>query len=117
MSLGAGQREYIAVNITSVATGESIFIPMPEKCVVTKLWVSVEAQLDDILTTTLEIGGTAITGASVAIAAGGAAGLTGSSACTALNEVAAGGTVEVIFNGTPTTTCSGTALIEISKGT
>jgi hypothetical protein len=94
-----------------------VFIPMPEKCVVSKVWLTVEEALTAALDVTFEIGGTAITGSALQVASGGAAGDVDSAIPTALNEIAAGGTLEVIFAGSTTTTCSGTVLVEISKGT
>jgi len=115
--LGAGQRRKITINITSVGTAESVFIPIPEKCSVYKLWAAIEATINVDLIVSLEIATVAVTGGSVTIAASGsAAGDVGSSLCTAANEIAAGGTLEVLFNGGPATTCSGTVVIELTRG-
>jgi hypothetical protein len=115
--LGAGQRRKITVNITDVDVAESVFIPIPEKCEVYKLWGTIEATIDVALIVTLKIATVAVTGGAITFtAAASAAGDVESSLCTAKTALAAGGVLEVVFNGGPTTTCSGTVVVELTRG-
>ena len=116
--LGAGNRIYLLIKKESCAVAESIFVPIPEKCLIHKMWSVIEATIDDDLAIALEIGGVAVTGGGLTVTgSGSAAGDVDSATPTALNEVAAGGSVEITFDGTPTTATSCTVLLELTKGT
>jgi len=99
--LGAGAFQLLNGKFTEGGTAETIYIPVPHKCRVTKIMASIEGATGTTATLlTAKIGGTAVTGGVVTLpVAGSAAGDVESATPTALNNIAAGGALEIECNG------------------
>jgi len=95
-------RLHLQVTNYDVTAGLIAFLPIPEGGTITKITSAIASTLTGDLTITLEIGGTLVTGSTTVVtASGSAAGDIDENECTAANVVAAGGSVEVIFDSTP----------------
>jgi hypothetical protein len=115
--IGAGGRELLIVNHVDCKVAGSYFIPVPEACEVRKIRASIGLTIVGNLAIAFKIGGTAITGSAISFTATGSdPGDVEVATPTALNRIAAGGTLEVALDGVPTTGGPVTIVIEIVKG-
>ena len=95
----------------------SYWIPVPWACDIVQFSSAIDAALvtaNAVLT--LEIGGTLVTGSTLTITqSGSAAGDYDTAVITALNSVAAGGVIELICNGGPSTAVNAQVLITVKR--
>ena len=95
---------FITAKIADISTASSTFVPIPDGGRVIKILTALQA----VIATanggiTFEIGGTAITGGGITVAySGSAVGDVDTAEPTAANEVAEGGTIEMITDGAST---------------
>ena len=95
---------FLHATIADISTGSSTFVPVPDGGKVIKILTALQA----VIATanggiTFEIGGTAITGGGITVAySGSAVGDVDTAEPTAANEVAEGGTIELITDGAST---------------
>lgn len=117
MSMGAGNKVYIPVVLDDVTGALAVYIPVPEKCEVTKITSCIDQAITGNLAITAKIGGTAVTGGAISVtASGSASGDIDVATPTALNQIAAGGSLELEFDGTPTAGGTCVVLVELTKG-
>ena len=99
----------LQAQITDISTGASHWTSaLPFNVDIVSAYVTQETAVTVAdATITFEIGGVAITGLSVTVTAGGAAGDTSTATATALNSLTAGTPIEVITDGGSTTASVG----------
>ena len=95
---------FITAKITDISTASSTFVPIPDGGKVIKILTALQAVIATANgAITFEIGGTAITGGAITVAySGSAVGDVDTAEPTAANEVAEGGTIEIITDGAST---------------
>ena len=95
---------FITAKIANISTASSTFVPIPDDGKVIKIFTALQAVIATANgAITFEIGGTAITGGAISVAySGSAVGDVDTSEPTAANEVAEGGTIEIITDGAST---------------
>ena len=107
----------INARIDDVSTSQSDWVVMPYAGTITKIYSVISANSlsggDAVLT--FEIAGTAITGGTITIASGSAAGTVDSNTPTALNTVTAGQALELITDGGSTGTSPAELTIILDK--
>jgi hypothetical protein len=99
--IGAGAFQLLNGKFTDGGTAETIYIPVPHRCRVTKIQASIEGAVGSVATLiTAKIGGTAVTGGVVTLpVAASAAGDVEEAVPTALNNLEAGEALELECNG------------------
>ena len=97
---------FITAKIANISTASSTFVPIPDGGKVIKIYTALQAVIATAnVAITFEIGGTAITGGGITVAySGSAVGDVDSATPTAANDVAEGGTIEMITNVASTNT-------------
>ena len=95
---------FITAKIANISTASSTFVPIPDGGKVIKIFSALQAVIATANgAITFEIGGTAITGGAITVAySGSAVGDVDTAEPTAANEVAEGGTIEIITDGAST---------------
>lgn len=100
--------------IPDISTGSSSWVVCPYAGTIEKIYAVSDATTTGTAALSFELGGTAITGGGISIAAG-AAGVVGTATPTALNVIAAGATIEIITNGGSTNAAVGTITFVIQR--
>ena len=97
---------FLTAKITNISAAGSTFVPVPDGGRVIKIITSIKNAISSAnAALTWEIGGTAITGGGITVTqSGSAAGDIDTAEPTALNEVAEGGSIEMITSGAPSNT-------------
>ena len=95
---------FITAKIANISTASSTFVAIPDGGKVIKIFSALQAVIATANgAITFEIGGTAITGGAISVAySGSAVGDVDTAEPTAANEVAEGGTIEMITDGAST---------------
>ena len=95
---------FITAKIANISTASSTFVAIPDGGKVIKIFSALQAVIATANgAITFEIGGTAITGGAISVAySGSAVGDVDTAEPTAANEVAEGGTIEIITDGAST---------------
>ena len=98
---------FLTSKITNISAAGSTFVPVPDGGKVIKIITSIKNAISSAnAALTWEIGGTAMTGSAITITqSGSAAGDVDTSEPTAANDVAEGGTIEMISDGGSSTAC------------
>jgi len=98
---------FLTSKITNISASGSTFVPVPDGGKVIKIITSIKNAISSAnAALTWEIGGTAMTGSAITITqSGSAAGDVDTSEPTAANDVAEGGTIEMISDGGSSTAC------------
>ena len=98
---------FITAKIANISTASSTFVAIPDGGKVIKIFSALQAVIATANgAITFEIGGTAITGGAISVAySGSAVGDVDTAEPTAANEVAEGGTIEMITDGGSSTAC------------
>jgi len=95
---------FLTSTIADISTASSTFVPVPDGGKVIKIFTALQGAIGTANGgITFEIGGTAITGGGITVTqSGSAAGDIDTAEPTAANEVAEGGTIEMITDGAST---------------
>jgi len=95
---------FITAKIANISTASSTFVAIPDGGKIIKIFTALQAVIATANgAITFEIGGTAITGGAISVAySGSAVGDVDTAEPTAANEVAEGGTIEIITDGAST---------------
>ena len=95
---------FITAKIANISTASSTFVAIPDGGKIIKIFTALQAVIATANgAITFEIGGTAITGGAITVAySGSAVGDVDTAEPTAANEVAEGGTIEMITDGAST---------------
>jgi hypothetical protein len=95
---------FITAKIADISTASSTFVPIPDGGKVIKIITALQGAIGTANAgITFEIGGTAITNGGITVTqSGSAAGDVDTAVPTAANDVAEGGTIEMITNGAST---------------
>ena len=98
---------FLTSKITNISASGSTFVPVPDGGKVIKIITSIKNAISSAnAALTWEIGGTAMTGSAITVTqSGSAAGDVDTSEPTAANDVAEGGTLEMISDGGSSTAC------------
>ena len=98
---------FLTSKITNISASGSTFVPVPDRGKVIKIITSIKNAISSAnAALTWEIGGTAMTGSAITVTqSGSAAGDVDTSEPTAANDVAEGGTIEMISDGGSSTAC------------
>ena len=98
---------FLTSKITNISASGSTFVPVPDGGKVIKIITSIANAISSAnAALTWEIGGTAMTGSAITVTqSGSAAGDVDTSEPTAANDVAEGGTIEMISDGGSSTAC------------
>ena len=98
---------FLTSKITNISAAGSTFVPVPDGGKVIKIITSIANAISSAnAALTWEIGGTAMTGSAITVTqSGSAAGDVDTSEPTAANDVAEGGTIEMISDGGSSTAC------------
>ena len=98
---------FLTSKITNISAAGSTFVPVPDGGKVIKIITSIANAISSAnAALTWEIGGTAMTGSAITVTqSGSAAGDVETSEPTAANDVADGGTIEMISDGGSSTAC------------
>ena len=98
---------FLTSTIADISTASSTFVPVPDGGKVIKILTALQGAIGTANGgITFEIGGTAITGGGITVTqSGSAAGDVDTAEPTAANEVAEGGTIEMISDGGSSTAC------------
>ena len=98
---------FLTSTIADISTASSTFVPVPDGGKVIKIINALQGAIGTAnAAITFEIGGTAITAGAITVTqAGAAAGDVDTSEPTAANDVAEGGTIEMISDGGSSTAC------------
>ena len=98
---------FLTSKITNISAAGSTFVPVPDGGKVIKIITSIKNAISSAnAALTWEIGGTAMTGSAITVTqSGSAAGDVDTSEPTAANDVAEGGTIEIISDGGSSTAC------------
>tara|TARA_R110002012_G_scaffold240116_1_gene414239 strand:- start:9 stop:356 length:348 start_codon:yes stop_codon:yes gene_type:complete len=98
---------FLTSKITNISAAGSTFVPVPDGGKVIKIITSIKNAISSAnAALTWEIGGTAMTGSAITVTqSGSAAGDVDTSEPTAANDVAEGGTIEMISDGGSSTAC------------
>jgi hypothetical protein len=98
---------FLTSKITNISASGSTFVPVPDGGKVIKIITSIKNAISSAnAALTWEIGGTAMTGSAITVTqSGSAAGDVDTSEPTAANDVAEGGTIEMISDGGSSTAC------------
>ena len=98
---------FLTAKITNISAAGSTFVPVPDGGKVIKIITSIANAISSAnAALTWEIGGTAMTGSAITVTqSGSAAGDVDTSEPTAANDVAEGGTIEMISDGGSSTAC------------
>lgn len=112
----AGWKKYIRGEVANISAAASTWTVSPVAGTITKIW----SVIDGAITVanagiTFELGGTAITGATITIAySGSAAGTVDSCVPSALNTVTAGQAIEIVADGASTDAAAAVIMIEVT---
>jgi len=107
---------HLVINHADVTAADSVFIAVPEGGTIKKATSCIGSALTGNLAIALEIATVAVTGGSWSVtASGSAAGDIDEVEPTAANVIPADGSVEIIFDGTPSGGTSVTVHLEIQR--
>ena len=97
---------FLTSKITTISTAGSTFVPVPDGGTIIKIFTAIKNAISTAnAALTFEIGGTAITGGGITVTqSGSAAGDVDTAEPTAANDVAEGGSIEMITDGASTNT-------------
>ena len=97
---------FLTSTIADISTASSTFVPVPDGGKVIKIFTALQGAIGTAnAAITFEIGGTAITGGAITVTqSGSAAGDIDTATPTAANEVAEGGSIEMITDGASSNT-------------
>ena len=109
--------DILTVDMSDISTASSVWVVAPYAGKIVKIYSVINGAITvGDAAITVELGGTAVTGAGITIAnSGSAAGIVDSSTPTALNTVTAGQAIEIISNGGSTDTCRATFTVVIER--